>query len=64
MTAIVIFNIVFAVIVVGGMLSLLGWAIVRDARANGEPGLPPFGIRQAQPRSAKPQWRRELDPAR
>jgi hypothetical protein len=66
MTAIVILNIVFAVFVVGGMLSLLGWAIVRDARARGARIAPSIGILRLrpQPRSQQAHWRRELDPAR
>jgi hypothetical protein len=35
MTAVVILNVVFAVFVLVGMLSLLGWAIVADHRASG-----------------------------
>jgi hypothetical protein len=66
MTAIVILNIVFAVIVVGGMLSLLGWAIVRDAQTRGARIASPLAIARVRlrPRPARTQWRRELDPAR
>jgi uncharacterized membrane protein YqjE len=35
MTAVVILNVVFAAFVVVGLLSLLGWAILADARASG-----------------------------
>jgi hypothetical protein len=66
MTAIVILNIVFAVIVVGGMLALMGSAIVRDARAHGTPFALSFGTarRRSRARRARRQWSRELDLAR
>lgn len=38
MTVILILNIVFAAIIVVGILSLLGGAIVADRRASGAPG--------------------------
>jgi hypothetical protein len=64
MTAAVILNIFFAALVIVGMLSLLGWAIVKDARATGA-RVPSFQILTVRPRLRvpSPSWARKLDAA-
>jgi hypothetical protein len=53
MTAALILNILFAALVIVGMLSLLGWAIVKDARATGA-RVPSLRIRTVGPRLRVP----------
>jgi hypothetical protein len=65
MTAIVILNVVFAALVVVGIVSLLGGAIVSDRRASGaRMGLEREVLAVRRPsRAPSARWGRRLDPA-
>lgn len=66
MTAVIIFlNVVFAAIVVVGMVTLLGRSIVSDARATGQKPAPSWRTSRLRPRFgfARARWSGELDAA-